>query len=157
ETSYDRVGTLDFTDNAIDPASGTIRLRAVVQNADGFLKPGMFGQAQLAGAGAYQALLVPDAAISTDAARRVVIVVKPDGSTEPRAVQTGPLVDGLRVIRSGLKPTDRVIIAGGQRIQMPGMKVQAKAGTIAPVAQQPNAAPVTQAAPASSASFANAG
>ena len=157
ETSYDRVGTLDFTDNAIDPASGTIRLRAVVPNADGFLKPGMFGQAQLAGAGAYQALLVPDSAISTDAARRVVIVVKPDGSTEPRAVQTGPLVDGLRVIRSGLKPTDRVIIAGGQRIQMPGMKVQPKNGTIAPVAQQPNAAPVTQAAPASSASFANAG
>ena len=86
-----------------------------------------------------------------------LIVVKPDGSTEPRAVQTGPLVDGLRVIRSGLKPTDRVIIAGGQRIQMPGMKVQPKNGTIAPVAQQPNAAPVTQAAPASSASFANAG
>ena len=157
ETSYDRVGTLDFTDNAIDPASGTIRLRAVVPNADGFLKPGMFGQAQLAGAGAYQALLVPDAAIATDAARRVVIVVKPDGSTEPRAVQTGPLVDGLRVIRSGLKPTDRVIIAGGQRIQMPGMKVTPKNGAIAPVAQQPNAAPVTQTAPASSASFANAG
>ena len=157
ETSYDRVGTLDFTDNAIDPASGTIRLRAVVPNADGFLKPGMFGQAQLAGAGAYQALLVPDAAIATDAARRVVIVVKPDGSTEPRAVQTGPLVDGLRVVRSGLKPTDRVIIAGGQRIQMPGMKVTPKNGTIAPVAQQPNAAAVTQAAPASSASFANAG
>lgn len=157
ETSYDRVGTLDFTDNAIDPASGTIRLRAVVPNADGFLKPGMFGQAQLAGGGSYQALLVPDAAISTDAARRVVIVVKPDGSTEPRAVQTGPLVDGLRVIRSGLKPTDRVIIAGGQRIQMPGMKVTPKNGTIAPVAQQPNAASVTLAAPASSASFANAG
>ena len=157
ETSYDRVGTLDFTDNAIDPASGTIRLRAVVPNADGFLKPGMFGQAQLAGADAYQALLVPDSAISTDAARRVVIVVKPDGSTEPRAVQTGPLVDGLRVIRSGLKPTDRVIIAGGQRIQMPGMKVQPKNGTIAPVAPQAGGAPVTQAAPASSASFANAG
>src|SRR5690606_20471791 len=108
ETSYDRVGTLDFTDNAIDTASGTIRLRAVVPNADGFLKPGMFGQAQLAGGGSYQALLVPDSAIATDAARRVVMVVNADGSTATRAVQTGPLVDGLRVVRSGLKPTDRV-------------------------------------------------
>jgi len=157
ETSYDRVGTLDFTDNAIDAASGTIRLRAVVQNGDGFLKPGMFGQAQLAGGGAYQALLVPDSAIATDAARRVVMIVNADGTTAPRPVQTGPLVDGLRVIRSGLKPTDRVIIAGGQRIQMPGMKVAPKNGTIAPVAPQAGNAPVTQSAPASSASFANAG
>ncbi|MBB4797167.1 RND family efflux transporter MFP subunit [Brevundimonas bullata] len=157
EASYDRVGTLDFTDNAIDSASGTIRLRAVVPNADGFLKPGMFGQAQLAGGGAYQALLVPDSAVATDAARRVVMVVNADGSTAARAVQTGPLVDGLRVIRSGLKPTDRVIISGGQRIQMPGMKVQPKNGTIAPVAPKAGDAPVTQAAPASSASFANAG
>lgn len=157
ETRYDRVGALDFTDNAIDTASGTIRLRAVVPNADGFLKPGMFGQAQLAGGGSYQALLVPDSAIATDAARRVVMVVNADGSTAARAVQTGPLVDGLRVIRSGLKPTDRVIIAGGQRIQMPGMKVQPKTGTIAPVAPKAGDAPVTQAAPASSASFANAG
>lgn len=157
ETSYDRTGTLDFTDNAIDAASGTIRLRAVVQNGDGFLKPGMFGQAQLAGGGAYQALLVPDSAIATDAARRVVMIVNADGTTAPRPVQTGPLVDGLRVIRSGLKPTDRVIIAGGQRIQMPGMKVAPKNGTIAPVAPQAGNAPVTQSAPASSASFANAG
>lgn len=157
EASYDRVGTLDFTDNAIDSASGTIRLRAVVPNADGFLKPGMFGQAQLAGGGAYQALLVPDSAVATDAARRVVMVVNADGSTAARAVQTGPLVDGLRVIRSGLKPTDRVIISGGQRIQMPGMKVQPKTGTIAPIAPKAGDAPVTQAAPASSASFANAG
>lgn len=157
EASYDRGGTLDFTDNAIDSASGTIRLRAVVPNADGFLKPGMFGQAQLAGGGAYQALLVPDSAVATDAARRVVMVVNADGSTAARAVQTGPLVDGLRVIRSGLKPTDRVIISGGQRIQMPGMKVQPKTGTIAPIAPKAGDAPVTQAAPASSASFANAG
>ena len=157
EASYDRVGTLDFTDNAIDTASGTIRLRAVVPNADGFLKPGMFGQAQLAGGASYQALLVPDSAIATDAARRVVMVVNADGSTAARAVQTGPLVDGLRVVRSGLKPTDRVIISGGQRIQMPGMKVQPKNGTIAPVAPKAGDAPVTQAAPASSASFANAG
>ena len=154
ETAFSRSGTLDFTDNAVDTASGVIRLRAVIPNADGFLKPGMFGQARLAGAGTYQAMLVPDAAVATDQARRIVYVVAADGSVSPRPVQLGPLVDGLRVIRSGLQRTDRVIINGVQRIQQPGMKVQARAGRIEPVASAPQA-PVTQAAPASSATFAN--
>ena len=153
ESGYSRTGTLDFTDNAVDTSSGVIRLRALIPNADGFLKPGMFGQARLAGAGAYQAMLVPDAAVATDQARRIVYVVAADGSVAPRAVQLGPLVDGLRVVRSGLQPTDRVIINGVQRIQQPGMKVQATNGRIQPVAQQAPV-PVTQAAPASTATFA---
>lgn len=154
EAQYSRTGRLTFTDNAVDTASGVIRLRASVPNADGFLKPGMFGQARLAGSGSYQAMLVPDAAITTDQARRVVQVVAADGSVSTKPIQTGPLVDGLRVIRSGLAATDRVIIAGGQRIQGPGMKVQARNGQIRPVAQ-PITAPVTTPAPASSATFAN--
>ena len=154
EAQYSRTGRLTFTDNAVDTASGVIRLRASVPNADGFLKPGMFGQARLAGSGSYQAMLVPDAAITTDQARRVVQVVAADGSVSTKPIQTGPLVDGLRVIRSGLAATDRVIIAGGQRIQGPGMKVQARNGQIRPVAQ-PTTAPVTTPAPASSATFAN--
>lgn len=154
ESDYSRTGRLTFTDNAVDPASGVIRFRALIANADGFLKPGMFGQARLAGAAGYQALLVPDAAIATDQARRVVQVVAADGTVSTRAVQTGPLVEGLRVIRSGLQPDDRVIISGGQRIQQPGMKVQAKVGQIQPVAT-PASAPVATPAPASSASFSN--
>jgi len=154
EATFTRSGTLDFTDNAVDTASGVIRLRAVIPNADGFLKPGMFGQARLAGAGTYTAMLVPDAAISTDQARRIVYVVAADGSVAPKPVQLGPLVDGLRVIRSGLARTDRVIINGVQRIQAPGMKVTATNGQIRPVAS-PQAAPVTTIAPASSATFAN--
>ena len=154
ESTYSRSGSLDFTDNAIDTASGVIRLRAVVPNADGFLKPGMFGQARLAGSGSYQAMLVPDAAVSTDQARRIVYVVAADGSVAPKPVVLGPLVDGLRVVRSGLAATDRVIINGVQRIQQPGMKVQATNGRIQPVAQQ-NETPVTTVAPASSATFAN--
>jgi RND family efflux transporter MFP subunit len=154
ETGFSRSGTLDFTDNAVDTASGVIRLRAVIANADGFLKPGMFGQARLAGSGTYRAMLVPDAAVATDQARRVVYVVAADGSTAPKTVQLGPLVDGLRVIRSGLLPTDRVIISGAQRIQMPGMKVQARNGRIQAVAQTEQA-PVTTTAPASTATFAN--
>lgn len=153
ESSYSRTGSLDFTDNAVDTASGVIRLRALIPNADGFLKPGMFGQARLAGAGSYQAMLVPDAAVATDQARRVVYVVAADGSVTPRAVQLGPLVDGLRVVRSGLQATDRVIINGLQRVQQPGVKVQARNGRIEPVAQQAQA-PVTTQAPASTATFA---
>lgn len=154
ESGFTRSGTLDFTDNAVDTASGVIRLRAVIPNPDGFLKPGMFGQARLAGAGTYNAMLVPDAAVATDQARRIVYVVAADGSVSPRPVQLGPVVDGLRIIRSGLQRTDRVIIAGVQRIQQPGMKVQARTGQIRPVAREAQV-PVTQAAPASSATFAN--
>lgn len=154
EADFTRAGTLDFTDNAVDTASGVIRLRAVIPNPDGFLKPGMFGQARLAGAGAYNAMLVPDAAVATDQARRIVYVVAADGTVSPRPVELGPLVDGLRVIRSGLQRTDRVIINGVQRIQAPGMKVTAANGRIRPVARETRA-PVTQAAPASSATFAN--
>lgn len=154
ESAFNRSGTLDFTDNAVDTASGVIRLRAVIPNPDGFLKPGMFGQARLAGAGSYDAMLVPDAAIATDQARRIVYVVAADGSVSPKPVQLGPLVDGLRVVRSGLARTDRVIINGVQRIQAPGMKVQARNGQIRPVAREAQV-PVTQAAPASTATFAN--
>ena len=154
ETGFTRTGTLDFTDNAVDTASGVIRLRALIPNGDGFLKPGMFGQARLAGAGTYRAMLVPDAAVATDQARRIVYVVAADGTVSPRPVELGPLVDGLRVVRSGLQATDRVVINGVQRIQQPGMKVQPRNGRIAPVARQAQA-PVTQAAPASTASFAN--
>jgi RND family efflux transporter MFP subunit len=157
EATYSRSGTLNFTDNAVDTASGVIRLRASIPNADGFLKPGMFGQARLAGSGSYNAMLVPDAAITTDQARRVVQVVAADGSVSTKPVQTGPVIDGLRVIRSGLAAGDRVIIAGGQRIQAPGMKVQAKMGRIQPAARQQASAPVTQAAPASTATFAVSG
>jgi RND family efflux transporter MFP subunit len=154
ESDFRHAGTLDFTDNAVDTASGVIRLRAVVPNADGFLKPGMFGQARLAGSGSYQAMLVPDAAIATDQSRRVVYVVAANGTVAPKPVQLGPLVDGLRVVRSGLAANDRVIISGVQRIQQPGMKVNAHNGRIAPVAHQAQA-PVTTPAPASSATFAN--
>ncbi len=155
ETSYGHAGRLDFSDNAIDAGSGVIRLRAIVPNGDGLLRPGMFGRAQVAGAGSYDALLVPDSAISTDQARRIVYVVGADGSVTPKTVELGPVVQGLRVVKSGLGANDRVIIAGLQRAAQPGAKVTPKNGRIQPVAQQGADGPVTQAAPASSASFAN--
>lgn len=156
ETEFTHVGTLDFTDNAIDPASGTIRLRAILPNANGFLKPGMFGHAQLAGAAEYQAMLVPDSAIVADGARRLVYVVGKDGTVGAKPVQTGPIVNGLRVIRTGLAADDRVIINGQQRAR-PGQKVTAQNGEIKPSDAAANAAPTTAASTASSATFVNAG
>ncbi|WP_409019349.1 efflux RND transporter periplasmic adaptor subunit [Brevundimonas vesicularis] len=156
EAEFTHEGRLDFTDNAIDPASGTLRLRAVIPNASGFLKPGMFGHAQLAGAGAYQAMLIPDAAIVADAGRRVVYTVAKDGTVGAKPVQTGPLVNGLRVVRTGLTPDDRVIINGLQRAR-PGQKVTAQNGEIKPQPDAQNPAPTTPVPTASSASFVNAG
>ncbi|WP_338505362.1 efflux RND transporter periplasmic adaptor subunit [Sphingomonas kaistensis] len=151
ETDYRWRGRLDFTDNGLDTRSGTIRLRAVIDNGRNFLTPGMFGNLRLASGGARSALLVPDAAVTTDQARKVVTVVARDGSLSPRAVQTGPLIDGLRVIRSGLEPSDRIVISGAQ-LAMPGMKVEVRPGTIK-AAAAPAAAP-SAAPPAGSATFA---
>lgn len=133
EAEYRWKGRLDFTDNGLDPRSGTIRGRAVLANPDMFLTPGMFGNMRLSAGGTVQALLVPDSAVSTDQARKIVMVLGKDGTVQPRPVETGPVVDGLRVVRSGLTPQDRVILSGGQ-MTPPGTKVQAKAGRIAPSA-----------------------
>ena len=130
ETDYSRRGRLDFTDNRIDGDSGTIRARAVVPNPDGFLASGLFGRMRLASGGTREALLVPDAAVTTDQTRKLLLVVGKDGTVAARAVELGPLVGGLRVIEKGLEANERVVIEGVQ-MAMPGQKVTAKAGRIA--------------------------
>ncbi len=147
ENDYVHAGTLDFVDNAVDSSAGTIRARAIVPNANGFLKPGMFGSLRLEASRPYRALLVPDTAIVADAARQLVYVVDKSGTVVARPVQTGPLVGGLRVIRSGITPEDRVIIGGIQRAR-PGQKVTAQPGKI----QQPagGAPPAAEAPPPAS-------
>lgn len=141
EPDYRWHGKLDFTDNGLDEHSGTIRLRAVVSNPTQFLTPGMFGNMRLSSSGTTSALLVPDAAVQTDQARKVVLVAGTDGGVMPRPVVLGPVVDGLRVIRSGLTTGDRVVIAGGQLV-LPGAKVQIRPGKIEPL---PTAAAVAPA------------
>lgn len=153
EAGFEHTGYLDFTDNAVDGASGVVRLRGVIQNPSGFLRPGMYGQAQLAGTAPYQAMLVPDTAVVTDQARRIVYVVNAEGQTEARPVELGPLVDGLRVVRSGLQAEDRVIIAGLQRIQQPGQPVTPTNGRIERQEGQAGSEAVATPAPASSATF----
>lgn len=131
EQSYRWHGLMKFVDNAIDRNSGTIRAFAEVDNRNGFLVPGMFGRARLLGSGAYSALLVPDEAIVTDQTRRFVYVIGQDGKSLQRPVETGPLVEGLRVVRSGLAPTEKVIIDGLARLQ-PGTAVDAKVIVLKP-------------------------
>ena len=129
EGSYNWHGRLDFTDNALDQNSGTVRARAVVRNGDGFLTPGLFGNMRLATGGTHQALLVPDTAVTTDQTRKQLLVVDKEGTVAAREVMLGPLVDGLRVIESGLAKTDRVAISGVQ-MAMPGQKVRPQPGRI---------------------------
>ena len=145
ETDYRWQGALDFTDNRLDPHSGTIRGRAVLRNPGLFLTPGMFGNMRLSSGGTARALLVPDTAVQTDQARKLVLVVGPDGRVAARPVVLGPVVDGLRIVRSGLTARDRVIIAGAQSA-MPGAPVQVRTGRIEPAAiaeAPPPAAPET--------------
>ncbi|WP_114229019.1 MULTISPECIES: efflux RND transporter periplasmic adaptor subunit [Sphingomonas] len=141
ETDYRWKGRLEFTDNGLDTRSGTIRLRAVVNNGGQFLTPGMFGNLRLASGAPVSALLVPDAAVTTDQARKVVTVVDGDGNLSPHPVSVGPLIDGLRVIRSGLSPSDHVVVDGAQ-LAMPGTRVKVRMSTIAPAAAPPAPGPV---------------
>lgn len=123
ETAFSRKGLVTFADNRIDPQAGTLRLRAQMDNPDGVLQPGMFGEARVNAFEPYKALTVPEAAIVTDASRRLVYVVGADNKVESRAVELGPLIGDRRVIRSGLNSQDRVIVAGLQRAR-PGAPVQ---------------------------------
>lgn len=131
EDEYRWHGKMAFLDNAIDPNSGTIRAHAVVANPTHFLTPGMYGRARLLGSGRYQAMLVPDEAIITDQTRRLVYVVGQDGKVLPRPVEIGAKVEGLRIIRAGLAPTERVILDGIGKVR-PGMPIKAVNGQIKP-------------------------
>jgi RND family efflux transporter MFP subunit len=115
-------GHMDFLDNRLDESTGTLRSRAVIGNHDLSILPGQFGRVRLIGSSPYEALLLPDTAIATDQSRKIVFVVKDDDTVEARAIELGPLDDGLRVVRTGLKPEDRVIIDGIQRARI-GAKV----------------------------------
>ncbi|WP_242530754.1 efflux RND transporter periplasmic adaptor subunit [Roseococcus thiosulfatophilus] len=130
EAEFSREGRVDFVDSAFDPRSGTIRVRAVMPNPDLFLTPGGFARVRLS-TGDEPALLVPDASVMADQTGRLVLTVAPDGTVTPRQVRLGPLSDGLRVVRSGLGPEDRVIIGGLHRAR-PGMRVTAEPGHIGP-------------------------
>jgi len=132
ETGFPHEGRLDFVDNRIDPASGTIRTRAILSNRDRRFTPGLFARVKLVGTQRAPALLVRDAAIGTDQDRKFVLILGKGDSLQYRPVELGKLSDdGLRIVRSGLAAGDKVVVNGLMRVR-PGMKVSPKVVAMVP-------------------------
>jgi RND family efflux transporter MFP subunit len=130
ETDWTHEGTMDFVDNAFNEHSGTLRGRALIQNKDGFLTPGIFARLALY-AGDIDALLVPDTSIVSDQAHKIVYTVNADDVIVATPVELGQMYEGLRVVKSGLKATDLVVIEGVANPAIrPGTKVAPTTGTI---------------------------
>lgn len=129
EDDWTRAGAIDFVDNTVNRGTGTIRLRAVVPNADGVITPGLFGRLRLPGSPVYDAILVPDSIILSDQSQKLVLAVNQDNVVEAVPVRLGPRELGLRIIRSGLTPEHRIIISGVQKAR-PGMTVTPQDGQI---------------------------
>jgi RND family efflux transporter MFP subunit len=138
EEKFAHQGRMDFIDNVIDRATGTIRGRAVFANPNGLFTPGMFARVQVPASPSYEALLVPDVAIGSEQVREFVYVVGAENAATIKYVRPGVLIDGLRVIKEGLTPDDRVIVNGMARVR-PGSKVnpQTSDGQPRQTAQQP--------------------
>lgn len=122
-TEFRHQGTIDFIDNQLNAATGTIRIRASFDNNDGGLLPGLFARLKLTGSAPYQAVLVDDKAIGTDLASRFVLVVDTKGTLQYRPVTLGEKTGGLRIIKTGLKPAEQVVVNGLQRVR-PGVVIE---------------------------------
>jgi len=122
ESGTPHEGKMVFIDNALDPQTGTIRARALLDNKDRRFTPGLFARVKLVGSAEYQALLVNDSAIGTDQNVRFVFALDKDNKVQYRPVKLGPLVNGLRVVREGLQLGDTVVVNGLQRVR-PGVQV----------------------------------
>lgn len=130
ETEWTRTGKVDFVDNALSARSGTMRTRAVVENKNQLLTPGIFGRVQLFG-GQYDALMIPDSAIVSDQSHKIVFTVGDNNVVQAKPVTLGPLVEGLRVVREGLARTDNVVLDGlANPMVRPGAKVVPQKGEI---------------------------
>jgi membrane fusion protein, multidrug efflux system len=122
DENFPRLGHLDFLDNQLDGATGTIRGRAVFRNSDGQLTPGLFVRLRLAGTASYRGLLIQDRAVGTDLSKKFVYVVGPKNEIQYRGVTLGPIVDGLRVVRTGVEAGESIVVNGLQRVR-PGVQV----------------------------------
>jgi multidrug efflux system membrane fusion protein len=134
DDGYPHQGVVDFIDNRLDATTGTMRLRAVLNNAERRFTPGMYARVQLLGSQDFRALLIDDKAILTDQDRKYVYVVDAEGRAVRKDVVLGRKVEGLRVIESGLQPGDRVIVNGIQRVFFPSMPVAAEPAVMVAVA-----------------------
>ena len=126
EEGYPHQGKVDFLDNQLTPSTGTIRMRALLDNSQRQFTPGLFARVRLPGSAEFKATLVDDKAVLTDQDRKYVYIVDKEGKAQRRDITPGRLADGLRIVRQGLNPGDKVIVEGLQKVFMPGMPVNAK-------------------------------
>jgi RND family efflux transporter MFP subunit len=129
EDDWSREGRMNFVDNVVDEATGTVRARAEVLNPDHLIVPGQFGRIEIPGSPEYEAILIPDSAIVTDQSQKLVMTVTDDNKIEPRVIRPGPHELGLRIVRKGLEASDRIVINGLVRVR-PGIEVTPEEGTI---------------------------
>jgi RND family efflux transporter MFP subunit len=122
EDGFPHAGTVDFVDNQLNPQTGTIRARAVLENKNGQFTPGLFARVQLLGSGEYQAILIDDRAVNTDQSQKYVLLLGANNQVEYRKVKLGRVIDGLRVVNEGLKAGDVIVVNGAQRVH-PGVAV----------------------------------
>ncbi|EML4686314.1 efflux RND transporter periplasmic adaptor subunit [Citrobacter amalonaticus] len=126
EEGYPHQGKVDFLDNQLTPSTGTIRMRALLDNAQRQFTPGLFARVRLPGSAEFKATLIDDKAVLTDQDRKYVYIVDKEGKAQRRDITPGRLAAGLRIVQQGLNPGDRVIVEGLQKVFMPGMPVNAK-------------------------------
>lgn len=126
EDGYPHQGKVDFLDNQLTPSTGTIRMRALLDNTQRQFIPGLFARVRLPGSAEFQATLIDDKAVLTDQDRKYVYIVDKEGKAQRRDIKPGRLAAGLRIVQQGLNPGDKVIVEGLQKVFMPGMPVNAK-------------------------------
>lgn len=131
EDSFQHEGAMDFVDNELSPTTGTVQARALLPNPDRLLQPGLFGRVRLPGSGLHKAVLLPDEVIQFDQSRQFVFIIDADGAIERRWVTTGPMADGLRIVREGLEGTELVAAGGFHRIRV-GITVAPQVNTPPP-------------------------
>jgi multidrug efflux system membrane fusion protein len=117
QDGYPRKGRLESLDNQLDTSSGTIRVRAIFDDPNGELTPGLYAKVRTGGSASEKAILVDDRAIGTDQDKKFVMVVDENNKANYRAVILGPMVNGLRVVRSGLQKDERIVVNGLQRVR----------------------------------------
>jgi len=122
ESDYPHEGFIDFIDNQVNPATGTIRARAVFSNEDGAFVPGLFARIKLVGSSSYEGILIDDKAIGTDLNNKFVLVLDENNTVQYRQVTMGEKLNGLRIIKSGLNAEDQIVVKGLQRVR-PGTPV----------------------------------
>ena len=144
EEGFPHEGKMDFVDNQVNSQTGTIRARAVLDNKDGLYIPGLFARVQLLGSSEYTAVLIDDRAVNTDQSQKYVLLLGAGNKIEYRRVKLGRVIDGLRIVREGLKPGDVIVVNGAQRVH-PGVVVNPQKvtmqGDATVAAEQPPATP----------------